>query len=116
LTDQIGVKMRMPRYIDSSKILMGVTGAQGQGGTTEQAYGLLRESIEAIYDKDQVYQVTKENIGELDEFLESLTFDQFHKLEQFFDELPKIDYTFHVKCNKCGFDHTLYYKDIGSFF
>lgn len=111
LTDSIGVTMRLIRYKDSTETVVNETLTQ-----TQKAYAMVLASIESVYDKDQVYQVTKSNIKELEVFLDSLTSEQFKKIEAFFDNAPVIDYTFEVTCPKCSFEHKIHYKDTASFF
>lgn len=111
LTESIGVTMRLARYKDASDAFTNETLTQ-----TQKAYAMVLASIESVYDKDQIYQVTKSNIKDLETFLESLTSEQFKKIEAFFEKTPVIDYTFNVKCTKCGFDHSIHYKDTASFF
>ena len=113
ITEKIGVKMRLPRYKDASRIMSSST---TEVSPARQAYGMILSSIESVYDDDQIYPVTSENIGELETFIESLTAEQFAKIEAFLESTPAIDYTFDVKCSKCGYDHHIAYKDIASFF
>lgn len=111
LTDKIGVKMRLPRYMD-----MEATAVDDEMTPTQKAYALVLAAIESVYDSDQVYKVDKSNLKDLEVFLDSLSIDQFRKIEAFFATVPRIDYTFNVKCTKCGFDHSIHYKDTASFF
>jgi hypothetical protein len=112
LTDKIGVTMRLTRYKD----MVESTVSRPDDTAIEKAYAVIAAGIESIYDAEQVYQVDKSNRKDLDEFLGSLTHDQFKKIEDFFERAPKIDYTFNVKCGKCAFDHMIQYADISSFF
>lgn len=114
ITEKIGVKMRLPRYKDSARIM--ASSSTETISPARQAYGMILSSIESVYDDDQIYPVTSENIGELETFIESLTAEQFAKIEAFLETSPSIDYMFDVKCSKCGYDHHIAYKDIASFF
>lgn len=116
ITEKIGVKMRLPRYKDSARIMASSSSSETTISPARQAYGMILSSIESVYDDDQIYPVTSENIGELETFIESLTAEQFAKIEAFLETSPSIDYMFDVKCLKCGYDHHIAYKDIASFF
>jgi hypothetical protein len=116
ITETIGVKMRLPRYKDSARVSMGAVDSTSSSSPARQAFDLIKASIESVYDNDQVFPVTSENIDELDTFIESLTSEQFAKIEKFLETSPSIDYMFDVKCSKCGYDHHIAYKDIASFF
>ena len=39
-----------------------------------------------------------------------------HKMEKFFDTIPKIKSVIEHKCNKCGFEHNIPIEGITSFF
>jgi hypothetical protein len=49
-------------------------------------------------------------------FLESLTKDQFEKIEEFVENLPKLKKEIEVTCKKCGFNHKIKVEGLESFF
>ena len=110
LTDKIGVIMRLPTYKDTETIT-----TKEELSPVARTYALIIRSIESVYDGDQVYEAIPYS-GELDDFLGSLTKEQFTKVQNFFENSPRINYTFDVKCSKCNFEHKIDYKDIASFF
>lgn len=112
LTDKVGVVMRLTRYKD----MIDATIARPDDTAVKMAYAVMMAGIESVYDADEITKVDKSNRGDLEEFLGSLTHDQFAKIEDFYERAPKIDYTFNMKCGKCGFDHEIQYADISSFF
>lgn len=120
ITEKIGVKMRLPRYKDAAAagaLMAAATTAPTSDETTfNDSLKLVMSCIESVYDNDQIYPVTPENFKELEVFIESLTTTQYTKLEDYINSMPAIDYTFDVKCSKCGYDHHIAYKDIASFF
>lgn len=111
LNDTIGITMRLPRYAD---IL--TTSVNPGLSPIEKSFQMVKSSVVSIYDGDQVFDVNAAMDKDLEEFLGSLSSDQFKKIEKFFDVMPKIDYKFDVTCKKCGFEHHINYKDIASFF
>ena len=122
ITEKIGVKMRLPRYKDASTAgaLMAAATSNPNNESSESTFNdslkLVMSCIESVYDDDQVYPVTSDNIKELEVFIESLTTTQYNKIEEYINSMPAIDYTFDVKCSKCGYDHHIAYRDIASFF
>jgi hypothetical protein len=82
----------------------------------KQAFEIIAESIEYIYDGEQYYNASESTKAELLEFIESLNQSQFQKLEQFFDSMPKLNKRIELKCSKCGFDHTMNVEGLESFF
>lgn len=114
LTKKIGVKMRLPRYKDVIELF--AKNESALESATQMAFEVIISSIESIYDENEIYKVDKSNRKNVEEFLGALTSEQFNKIQNFLENVPKINYKFQVKCNSCGFDHTLNYKDISNFF
>ncbi|NBP04430.1 MAG: hypothetical protein EBU90_30970, partial [Proteobacteria bacterium] len=109
LTDKISVKMKYPQFgviKDSSKY----------EDVTDLTFNLLAESIEYIYDGDQFYYDHESQPGEMLEFVESLNQEQFAKIEEFFNNLPKLKETVEMTCSKCGFQHRIDVEGLENFF
>lgn len=115
LTEKVGVKMRLPRYKDATDIV-GKDKLDSNLSALQIAFDIIISSIESIYDENEVYKVDKSNRKEVEEFLGSLNSEQFKKIQDFLENIPKVDYKFQVKCKSCGFEHNLNFKDISSFF
>jgi Ni,Fe-hydrogenase III small subunit len=77
---------------------------------------MIIDSIEYIYDGQQFHYAKESTEAELIEFVESLNREQFAKIEEFFDNLPKLNKKIEIKCGKCGFDHTIEVEGLESFF
>ncbi len=122
LTDKIGVVMTLPKYKDVIESTFSTfnNNSDSDGDNTaniiEETFRVLKKSIVSIYDGDEVYDVADSKPEELDEFIDSLTAEQYKKIESFFDKLPKINYKFNVKCPRCQYEHNINFKDIASFF
>lgn len=124
LTDKIGVVMSLPKYKDIMDTLVNSLEKVGDRSDDEniddailsETFKALKKSIVSIYDGDEVYDVTDSSPQELDEFIDSLNSEQYKKIENFFENIPKINYKFNVKCSRCQFDHAVNFKDIASFF
>jgi hypothetical protein len=109
LTDTISVKMRYPTFSTIKRAVDAQT-------ETDLALELILDSIEAVCDGEQWYYTKESSHEEVLEFVESLNQTQFKKIESFFEDLPKLDKTVKIKCSKCGFDHTIQYEGLESFF
>lgn len=108
LTDSVGIKMKFPTYnlINSiSKI----------NNDAELAFDLIVNCIEHIYENDNIYNAKDSSKEELTEFLESLNIDQFNKIKNFFDTLPKLQKNIETTCNKCGFEHQIKIEGLENF-
>lgn len=109
LTPKIGVKLNYPSYSVVDKIKNSQT-------LSELTFDFVISCMEYIYDQDTVYQTEDYKKEELYEFLESLTIDQFKKIEDYFTRMPKLRKKVDVKCSKCGFEHNIVIEGLENFF
>lgn len=120
LTDTIGLIMTLPKYKDvveaTFSAMEKTDNDESAAAMVEETFRVLKKSIVSIYDGDAVYDVVDSKPEELDEFIDSLTSEQYKKIEAFFDNLPKINYKFKVTCARCSYEHNINFKDIASFF
>ena len=109
LTDKISVKLKYPEFSTITK-LANLT------STTEVAFKMIADSIDYIFDGDQFYYANESTEEELLEFVESLSQQQFSKIEAFFNNMPKLKKRIEMKCGRCGFDHSIDVEGLESFF
>ena len=109
LTDKIVMKMKYPKFSIIEKL-------SKKESAVEVAFDIMIDSVESIYDGEQYYYGSETSREEMMQFLESLSQDQFSKLESFFENLPKINKKVDMKCSKCGFDHTMNLEGLENFF
>lgn len=109
LTGGMKIKMKYPSYAVMKTIL-------DDEAAMNKKIRIVVGSIDYIQDKEKVYSAKDVSKEELTSFVESLTQEQFKKLEVFVDSFPSFVVTTEAKCDKCGFDHRLEYRDFSSFF
>lgn len=109
LSGGMKIKMKYPSYAVMKTIMDDET-------VMNKKIRIVVGSIDYIQDKDKVYSAKDVSKEELTTFVESLTQEQFKKLETFVDSFPSFVVTTEAKCDKCGFDHRLEYRDFSSFF
>jgi hypothetical protein len=103
------VKMKYPSYTlmrllpDSENII-------------ERKLRVMVNCIDSIITKDSVNSAKDYSKEELKNFIESMTEENFRKLERFVDNFPSFEVQTQTTCGRCGFEHTLKYKDFASFF
>ena len=83
---------------------------------TDVTFKLMANCIEHIYDGEQFYYANEIDEAELVEFVENLSQEQFEKLEDFFNSMPKMSKKIEMKCKKCGYEHTFDVEGLESFF
>lgn len=109
INDKIVIKMKYPEFALVEKL-------SKKESAVDIAFEVMVDSIEWIFDGEQYYNANETDRNELMQFIESLNQDQFGKLEDFFNHLPKMRKTVEMKCSKCGFDHTFSMEGLESFF
>jgi hypothetical protein len=109
ITDQISIKMKYPEFSLVEKL-------KKKDSAIDIAFEVILDSIEHIFDGEQYYYASETPRDELMAFIESLSQEQFSKLEEFFNNLPKMNRQVDLKCSKCGFDHTISMEGLESFF
>jgi hypothetical protein len=109
LTDRISIKFKYPEFsiIERSSMF---------DNATDLAFDMIVESVESIFDGEQFYYAKETEPAELVEFVESLNQEQFAKIEEFFNNLPKLNKTIEMDCKKCGFHHTIEVEGLENFF
>ena len=110
LTDEVGVVLKFPT----------VKGALLQGGNMTDGYDSIMSTviacIDMIYDKENMYDAADHTKEELVQFIESLSQEQFGKLNEFFNNIPGLDHTIEFDCHSCGHHNALHLRGLQSFF
>lgn len=111
ITDDIGVMLKYPTAADVNKII----------GTKEKSdiaatFGIIASCVETIFDKENVYEAENLDRKDVDSFLESLNSQQFDKIKQFFDGIPKLKHDASFKCTSCGHENDLVLEGLQNFF
>ena len=108
LSKELGIVMRYPDF----KIMESIDGATD----TEKIMKIVSSCIDYIYDKETIYYRKDIEEKELVEFVDSMSREQFLKVQEFFDTLPKIKKAVDFKCNKCGHEENIVIEGLQNFF
>jgi|AntAceMinimDraft_1070359.scaffolds.fasta_scaffold00125_40 hypothetical protein len=108
LTDKVGIKLRYPTVEDAQKIskLEGI----------EAVMKTVVNSIEMIFDENNVYPAKDSTPQELQAFVDSLNSAQFKKIEQFFQSMPSLKHDVKYTCSNCGTVNEFELKGLANFF
>ena len=109
ITNNIGIMMKYPKV----DILSADT---GEGNAIENLWTMLETCIDYIFDETDIYQLADYSEGEKTEFFDSLTQEQFGKVRDFFNSIPRLQYKTKYKCRKCGYNGDLTIEGVDSFF
>ena len=109
LTDSIGIMMSYP----SLEVLN-----QFKETATESEIGmkLMKDAISMIFTEEETHERDSFTEEELDDFIDSLTSDQFVKLREFFDTMPSLKHTAKYTCKTCGEEKETTIQGLESFF
>lgn len=108
LTDTVGIQMGYPSFDHVVKVF--------QDGNVDNIFEIVRECIVGIFDGENFYEAKDQSKEEIDDFLSSLTKEQFDKIEDFFVNAPKVVQTMESDCTTCGFHNVSRIEGIQNFF
>ncbi len=83
---------------------------------TEEVYDFIAESIDQIFDADEVYDKSTTTKKEFRQFIDTLTTKQFEKIQQFYTTCPKLTHTFKVTNPNTGKESEYTIEGLQSFF
>lgn len=106
ITPKLGVVMKYPTF----KML------QNSNIEDIDVLDLIVDCIDYIYDENEIYYAKDSSKEELIEFVESMQKDDFAKIEEFFNTMPKLRKDLDFKCPKCGYQETITVEGIQNFF
>ncbi len=113
ITENIGIKMTLPKY---SLVGRAVEQEKSENSVSSFIFDLLVDCVEYIYEGDQIHYAKEITREEVIEFLENLNSAQFDKIQEYFNNIPKLNKTKEVTCSKCGYHHKIEFEGIESFF
>jgi len=83
---------------------------------TEEVYGFIADSIDQIFDDEEVYDSSTTTKKEFRTFVESLTTKQFEKIQKFYETSPKLSHTFKVTNPNTSKESSYTIEGLQSFF
>lgn len=110
LTDNIGIIMKYPNLDTVDEL------ERASDGDVDSIFSVVADCIEFIYDGEEVYPTKEQSKEEVIEFLNNLTQDQFEKIQQFFDTMPKMSQPIEYDCPVCNKHHVKVLEGLASFF
>jgi hypothetical protein len=111
LTDTVGLIMKYPSIDTFVKLNF-----TGENITVDNIFELAATCIDQVYEGEEVYDLKNFTKKEINEFLESMKSDQFLKLQEFFTEMPKLEYDIEVENPNTGVKSTVTLEGLGAFF
>jgi len=114
LTEDISLKMKYPTYYDfitNEKIIINESQA-----TTEILFEILTSCIDSVMTENEHISLKDESREEIEEFINSLTSEQFSIVNTFVDKIPKMTLDIEYKCESCNKNHKHTLEGLHDFF
>lgn len=110
LFDNVGIALKYPN-IDILSLLDDM-----DKDDIDVIFDIIVDSIDYIYDADQIYHAKEQSRTELVDFVDSLTSEQFARIEAFFDKIPRLQQKVIWDCPHCGHAHNKVMEGLQNFF
>ena len=109
LTDDIQLKMRYPAY---NEILEMDQEAEGPN----ESFKIVSKCIESVQTNEENISLKDESEEEIQSFIDSLTTEQFGKIREFLESIPKLEHKLTVECPHCNHTEERILAGINNFF
>ena len=109
LTDEIGLIMKYPQ-LDSINI------SDLESADVDTIFNVVSSCIDSIYQGEEIHDSNDYTKDEIAEFINNLTQQQFQKVQEFFDTMPKLSHTVPYDCSKCDYNEPLIIEGLQNFF
>ena len=108
---KIGIKFKYP----TSEFALSIENPE-EMNQLDLATDAIINSIDFIFDADNVYKREDHTKQELIDFIENLSQQQYEKLSTFFDTMPKLKHEVTWKCAGCGQEEKVLLEGLANFF
>jgi len=112
LADGYTVKMKYP----SLSQFVETNFQDDEKNQVEKSFNIVAQSIDMVYNDEEMFSASECTKKELKEWVESLTSEQFQKIEKFFDSMPKLKHTLKVTNPKTKKENTIELEGLTDFF
>jgi len=110
ITDKIVVEMKHPTFSQ-----MAASESLNEESPTVQVFGLIKESINAVMTDDERIDIKDIEKEEFQEFIESMTQEQFTKIREYIENIPKLSHDIKFDCIKCNTHNEIKVEGLQSF-
>jgi len=111
LSDELGVIMKYPAW---NEFISG--SIMGKDPSTDAVLEIIAGCIDQIFDKEDVYDNSTTTKKEFVQFVEGLTNTQFEKIQEFFENIPRLEHKFSVTNPNTGKESEFIITGLTNFF
>jgi len=113
ITNDISIEMACPKYL---RAIQNLDLISDKTSVTDKKIEMILESIVAICTPEERIIAKDEPKEELSEFIQNMTVEQFEKLYDFVENIPRIEFHAKFNCLNCRKDNTRRIKETKDFF
>ena len=107
--DDIGIQLK---FLSTEEVKV----HDGEDDPIEKMFKIIVDSIDYVFDAENVYKGKETSKAEMVKFVESLTEDAFDLIKEFFGNLPQLRHEVDYKCTKCGHKEPVLLEGLEDFF
>ena len=112
LTDQVAVKMKQPTYMD----MMQNAVLDNTDKYVETTFSTITSCIDSVLTEEEQISLKDEPKESIENFINSLTSEQFEKISKYIDNMPTMKYTSKFECESCHADNHFTLEGMQDFF
>lgn len=117
LTDKVGIMMSYPKVSDVERFMKLKVEEEGKAAVgLDIMLALMGAAVHSIYDDENVYPASDHTEQELVDFLNSLNGEQFKRIQEYFNNFPKLQEKIEFDCVKCGHHNSHTLEGLADFF
>ena len=109
IMDEIGIQLK---FLSTEELKV----HDGESDPIEKMFKIIVDSIDYVFDAENVYKGKETSKPEMSTFVESLTEDVFDKIKDFFNHLPQLRHEVDYKCSRCGHKEPVVLEGLEDFF
>ena len=110
ISNEIEVEMKQPTFESISRNQKLLTNSP-----TTQVFGLIQESISAVLTENERIDINDATDEEFQEFIESMTQEQFTKIREYIEKIPRLTHDIHYNCKNCDTKNSVTLEGLQSF-
>jgi len=92
ITSDVGIILDLPKVRVSSEM------TSDSSSDADKVIKVIASSIKSVYDTENVYDTNDQTIEEIFEFVESIPSDKLEEIQEYFNDVPYIEYTKTISC------------------
>ena len=107
LSDTVGITLSYPK-IDMTSI--------EADNDLETLWKIVESCTDQVFDSENVYDLKNYSEEDKRDFFDTMTQEQFTKIRNFFDQIPRLQYQTEYKCKECNHSDDLTIEGLANFF